>query len=403
MEDINENSMIRSLSAWLNSLLVEHSEINLPALGTFTTVFLQEKVALRGDSKYLIPPSITIGYNASPEILDLKYYTSLEYTLDRELISSFDLKRYAEMNGVSLPELTTVVQSYSTDCMTSLFRGRRVVIWDLGEFYVSEEPDQGLILNYVPSESLLASANRPFESYTEVKLKPGIDFSDLKHIYGDEPDSRQQPIRQLITERITQPTAEEVESVSEIDVMLPIEEDITPTVAPISEGVKSEEKVRRNWLPYLISLILILFLGGGLYFFFSNRGEIPQASIPTIVVDTVTKVVEVSKDTLPISPMIVDSVTVQRGASLNKYAEKYYGYKEYWVYIYFANESRINDPDNIPIGTALLVPDLSYYDLNRDTTTALKEANLWATVILTNRYTDYFEQRPEVKKQLVRD
>lgn len=56
--------------------------------------------------------------------------------------------------------------------------------------------------------------------------------------------------------------------------------------------------------------------------------------------------------------------TIKRGVTLRNLATKYYGNGDYWVYIYQANKSKIRNPNNIPIGTALVMPSLSTYGVN---------------------------------------
>ncbi|MFV0470324.1 MAG: LysM peptidoglycan-binding domain-containing protein, partial [Dysgonomonas sp.] len=57
----------------------------------------------------------------------------------------------------------------------------------------------------------------------------------------------------------------------------------------------------------------------------------------------------------------IATVTLKQGESLRTISAKYYGKKEYWVYLYKENRNRISNPNNVPIGTRLVVPDLSKY------------------------------------------
>ena len=38
--------------------------------------------------------------------------------------------------------------------------------------------------------------------------------------------------------------------------------------------------------------------------------------------------------------------------------KKYYGLKDFWVYIYEANREKVSDPDKIPSGTIIYIPKL---------------------------------------------
>ena len=47
------------------------------------------------------------------------------------------------------------------------------------------------------------------------------------------------------------------------------------------------------------------------------------------------------------------------GSRLAQIARRHYGEPEYWVFIYEANRKKISNPDDIQIGTELVIPDLS--------------------------------------------
>ena len=46
------------------------------------------------------------------------------------------------------------------------------------------------------------------------------------------------------------------------------------------------------------------------------------------------------------------------GSRLTILSKKYYGTKDFWVYIYEANKERIQNPDNIEKGTLIRIPKL---------------------------------------------
>ena len=51
------------------------------------------------------------------------------------------------------------------------------------------------------------------------------------------------------------------------------------------------------------------------------------------------------------------SVVIGDGDRLTLIAQKYYGHKVYWVYIYMENKEAISNPNNVPVGTTLRLPD----------------------------------------------
>ena len=61
------------------------------------------------------------------------------------------------------------------------------------------------------------------------------------------------------------------------------------------------------------------------------------------------------------SPVITD--TVRNNYYLASMARKHYNHYEYWVYIYEENKDLITDPDHVPLGTVLTIPELHKYGI----------------------------------------
>ena len=54
----------------------------------------------------------------------------------------------------------------------------------------------------------------------------------------------------------------------------------------------------------------------------------------------------------------IGSESIHNGSRLTNMAKRYYGSKDFWVYIYEANRENITDPDHIPVGTIIKIPKL---------------------------------------------
>ncbi|MDD3490150.1 MAG: HU family DNA-binding protein [Paludibacter sp.] len=85
-------------------------------------------------------------------------------------------------------------------------------------------------------------------------------------------------------------------------------------------------------------------------------------------VDTLPKVVAPEKTVSPIDSLdilltkprvyteFIGSERIVEGSRLTRISERYYGTRDFWVYIYEANKERIKNPDMIPIGTLIKIP-----------------------------------------------
>ena len=76
----------------------------------------------------------------------------------------------------------------------------------------------------------------------------------------------------------------------------------------------------------------------------------------------------------PASSEEAEVVRIQAGDRLTRFSLRKYGHKAFWVYIYEENRSRIKDPDNIPIGTTITLPQASKYKIDARDTNSVNRA-----------------------------
>lgn len=67
-------------------------------------------------------------------------------------------------------------------------------------------------------------------------------------------------------------------------------------------------------------------------------------------------------------------IKLKNGMRLALLAEKYYGNKVFWVYIYEANKDVIKNPNILPVGAMINIPSKSLYSINADDSTSLEKA-----------------------------
>ena len=63
-----------------------------------------------------------------------------------------------------------------------------------------------------------------------------------------------------------------------------------------------------------------------------------------------------------------------KGSRLTLLALKYYGHKDFWVYIYEENKTRISNPNRIPVGFDLAIPDARKYGIDANDEASLQKA-----------------------------
>ncbi len=216
-----------------------------------------------------------------------------------------------------------------------------------------------------------------------------VEITEIKKEQNEKVDASE-PV--IVTEKVV-----EVEMPASV-----IDESVSDTKAETIETpiVVSDIKKSKTWLWVIIILIVLTASGTGLYFYFPPAKKTMSAFGKSIKVTTTEAFINFSdwlnskpqKQEIPVTIVIpkdtsaVDSVeedeilpidslqllfdnprnyseiiateTIKSGSRLTTMANKYYGLKDFWVYIYEANREKINDPDKIPSGTIIYIPKL---------------------------------------------
>lgn len=347
---------------------------------------------LPSGERYLMPPRLT------PRI------TNKEQPLSAEELG--------ELLAKGATQIPQTIQSFY-DSVTKLFEmherlGHTLEWAPLGTFapqpITGEGESSETSYAFTPSDELLRQVNKPFEMFAPTLLKEGVHWPDVEEHPAESLEKAYPP---LTSSRIAespvaprpattppawtpQPQAETPATPPPFNE--PKVEETTPPPPPTSEGNKSEvlaatpppyrreepqestptpskRTSRRLWLWIVIPLVVVLMMALLLWFFVFGREErtqCPVATPPSSItapveetpaIDTVAPIDSVTPpaDTMA-QPEILTTVTLGAGDYLARYARRYLGRSEYWIYIYLANKEQIEDPDNIPLGTEIKIP-----------------------------------------------
>ena len=233
-------------------------------------------------------------------------------------------------------------------------------------------PLQKLANQAVEIQTILSSINeqkKPVESEPEVVTYESLDTSS--------------PIQPESTERRYTPVATIEES--------------KPLLSSISTNASLIPEHKKRKLTWLWVLLVVLALCGGTfaaYYFYGSeiktsvtslvnkcqfwKSEEVAAVVPVVNVSDSVSVVEVAEPTIFDQPRLytefIATVRVPEGGRLTLMAQKYYGHKDFWVYIYEANKDKFSDPDTVEVGTLVRVPKLNPELINLDNPEALNYA-----------------------------
>ena len=386
------------LTALLIGRLTQGSTSYMRSVGLWSAESHNAFIALLpSGERYLMPPSVT------PRI------TNQEQPLSAEEIG--------ELLAKGATQIPQTIQSFYNN-VTKLFEmherlGHTLEWASLGTFAPQPIAGEGAhgesSYAFTPCDELLRQVNKPFEMFAPTLLKEGVHWPDVEE---HPAESLEQAYPSIISSRIAEsadvtqpvttppawtpqsqaktpatpppfPTSESNETETIVATPPPPptnesnEPEATVTTPPPyrkeepqeSQPTPSERTNRRLWLWIVIPLVAVLLMALLLWFFVFGREERTQNPVATPPASTTAPVEETPTiDTIaPIDsvappadttaqPEILTTVTLGNGDYLARYARRYLGRSEYWIYIYLANKEQIEDPDNIPLGTEIQIP-----------------------------------------------
>ena len=297
---------------------------------------------------------------------------------------------------------------------------------------------------FTPDKELKELVNKPFSLFDTVELNENVNFSDVdvsSELNATE-ETSDESSEEILPDIVPANTTEETK---EVDVSGKEEEPVAVSTAPVIEnqadlvssepeqavgnGTKSDSdedqmapetpmvasvsKVRkkhfkRSKLLFPIACLLVILVLGIIYIVclsgrptFNYTPQKLQAEVADSVVRTDSAVsadlgqVEMVDSTISATDTIVAHdedttksdvlalVTIKAGDRLASFAKQYFGHKFFWVYIYDFNKDIIEDPNNIPIGTELRIPDPGLYGIDSTDRSSIDKAAALQSQILS--------------------
>ena len=417
------------LTSLLIGRLTQGSSTYMRSVGLWSAESHNAFIALLpSGERYLMPPRVT------PRI------TNQEQPLSAEEIG--------ELLAKGATQIPQTIQSFY-DNVTKLFEmherlGHTLEWASLGSFAPQPIASEGAhgesSYAFTPCDELLRQVNKPFEMFAPTLLKEGVHWSDVK----EQPaESLEQAYPSIISSRIAE-SADLPQSTSTPPAWTPQPQAETPATPPPfpssesneteavvvtppppstsesnepeavvatpppyrkdepqeSQGTPSEQTNRKLWLWIVIPLVAVLLMALLLWFFVFGREERTQGPVATPPAST-TAPIEKTPTVDTIAPIdsvtppadttaqqeILTTVTLGNGDYLARYARRYLGRSEYWIYIYLANKEQIEDPDNIPLGTEIKIPSPQSVGI-----TGNEEADLAEAKRLIH---DYYSAKPK--------
>lgn len=283
-----------------------------------------------------------------------------------------------------------------------------------GEQFKTQEHSK---ISFTPDTNLKEAINKPFAHFETVILNENTLLEDTPtdEIAAEEEDIEEENLADVEN----YPKEEQVNTENLVTETIPAEEDNHKEMKK-EEFAKNEDKTdeyakleslsksdthqqRKSYIYYLtVGIVAILLLCGGVVFFVYypdifppsprkesidlpiNAGSAPlpeQIANTVAKKDTISEVAQELKDEVrhrqtveskeqanPVnvySESVVYQITgtktryaIQKGETLTKVSLRFFGTKAMWPYIVKHNSDVIKDPDNVPFGTTIKIPEL---------------------------------------------
>lgn len=223
---------------------------------------------------------------------------------------------------------------------------------------------------FLPDKELREAVNKPFSFFETEELADDADSAE-----PDAPKNVEEPLLHDANETadMEDPSEERRTRVSHF-VRALVVTGIVALVAVVSFLLYEN----RDFFPGLRRSGPSVFVGSSLPGSAVLPADTTQAE-NTEVQDTVA--VEAMEKPNP-APTVMAKVKIQPGSRLTLISLEHYGSKIFWVYLYEFNKETIKDPNNIPVGTEIIVPAPEVYGIDRNDPASVSKATTRQAEIL---------------------
>ena len=354
---------VRELFATVSQALINGESVKIKGVGTFAVTTVKPRKSV----------NVSTG-----DAIQLDSYKKLTFTPDKSLAEAVN-HAFAQFETIVLNDDLTDEKLAEIDQQFPSFSG------------VAEEKPSEPVETHEEKKTTEESSVAEEEAAVPVGLKALEAFG--------VPVSQTPPDEVLVTEEPTKvtETQESVETESEkvtdsdedqpSSVEEPEPEDdfyrpaprnaYTPTQEQIKRS-KSAKSMRKWWwvLPAALAISAIIWIVSGL------KGGNAGSSDNVAVADSAAVV---ATESVPEEAPAVITDTVTKQIVLSTLADKYYDSPWFWVYIYEENKDKIDNPDNVPPGTVVVIPPAEKYGIDAKDSESLKKAQYKSWKLLNGK------------------
>ena len=392
--------------------------VKVKGLGTFKIIRVEERasVSVNSGERFVIPSHYKFTFTPDKELKEL-------VNKPFSLFDTVELNEEVDFSDVDVSAETSVAEEAADDSSEEILPDgipeQAIEAPQTPEPEVKPEP--AVEEEAAPQEEAKAEP----ESETETTPEPEVEAEpELKAEAETTPQEEAKAEPESETETMPEPEVEaEPELKAEAETTPQEEAKAEPKQAePVSSvsGYKEYRRKRRRStsrkLLFPIACLFVVIVLGIVYIVcLSGRTTVnknweppmaevgnptPEAGMNPVPADstgvTPPDSASLATDSVVAEPPVVEEnqpeetpksdilalVTIKAGDRLASFAKQYYGHKFFWVYIYQYNQDIISDPNNIPIGTELRIPDPGLYGIDATDRSSIDKAAALQSQIL---------------------
>ena len=211
-------------------------------------------------------------------------------------------------------------------------------------------------LSFFPATALKELVNKPFSHFESVLLNEGVAFEGVQEVIEEEEEKPE------LTEAEPAVKTEACREVFRPD-------------RRASVNAQKRSKIPPVWIPILGGVAVAL---ASLFFFIQRQTGTQPVTITENhpVKDSPYSFKAPVAEKIQELPERLEKVVVREGKTLRLIAEEKFGNREFWVYIYLKNKDKMKNPNLVAVGTELIIPDASEYDIDASDTLSIAKAKL---------------------------
>lgn len=254
---------------------------------------------------------------------------------------------------------------------------------------VLETPPPFIPVKETVEEQPVIEEETPQESEEEAIQEP-----ELEQEQEPEPKQEQESDQELEPEPEQELEPEQEQEPEQVQHLQSSEEPETEYYNSLSIVDFEREKreiARKSTIKGLVcgalGMLVLILVGWGLYCLY-HFGEIDSqftASMVSGTNDTIEQADTIKGEEIPDSattvaattPVVTDTCT--KTMFLTRIANKHYGNRDFWVYIYEENKDKIANPNHVAPGTVVVIPPAEKYGIDADDPQSVKQARLKAS------------------------